>query len=157
MGRKDLTRPNVPPGLWNAIETGFDSIISLEVKRNEDLSLVAAMENRLLDCEEASDFLISLQSASNDIQDTERKGTNATGKEAYEEGIEFDRQTFGIINSAKRPSMVDEKRPFDGEVETAKRVGSQRQEAMDCEGDAEVGSMCMVQMTGPRPVFHTPR
>ena len=37
LGPKDLTRPNLPPGLWNAIETAFDSINSLEVKRNEDL------------------------------------------------------------------------------------------------------------------------
>ena len=61
LGPKDLTRPNVPPGLWNAIETGFDSISSLEAKRNEDLSLVGKIEKRLLDCEEASEFLISLQ------------------------------------------------------------------------------------------------
>ena len=42
--------PNVLPGLWNAIETCFDSISSLEVKRNEDLVLVDKMEKRLLDC-----------------------------------------------------------------------------------------------------------
>ena len=31
-GPKGLARPNVPPGLWNAIETGFDSISSLEAR-----------------------------------------------------------------------------------------------------------------------------
>jgi len=108
LGSKDLTRPNVPLGLWNAIETGFDSISSLEVKRNEDLALVGKMEKRLLDCEEASDYLISLQSASDGSQDSKSKGKNA--EEAYgDEEIELAKETFGILNSAKGPSVIGNK------------------------------------------------
>ena len=122
LGLKDLTRPNVPPGLWNAIETGFDSISSLEVKRNEDLVLVDKMEKRLLDCEEVSDFLISLQAACEDVHESISEENNS--EETYGvEGIEFARETFGILNSTKGPSVIGNKRPVDGEVESAKRVG----------------------------------
>ena len=37
LGPKDLNKTDVLPGLWNAIETGFDSIQTLEVKKQEDI------------------------------------------------------------------------------------------------------------------------
>jgi len=109
-------------GLWNAIETGLDLISSLEVKRNEDLISVGKMEKRLLDCEEASEFLISLQAASEDVHEPTIKRNNSEENHG-DEDIEFARETFGSSNSNKGPFATGNKRPVDGEVELAKRVG----------------------------------
>ena len=58
--------------------------------------LVDKMQKRLLDCEEASDFLISLQAASEDVHESKSKGNNS--EETYgDEGIEFARETFCIL------------------------------------------------------------
>ena len=49
--------------------------------------------------------------------------TLSTANAYGDEGIEFAKETFGILNSAKGPFVVGNKRPVDEEVESAKRVG----------------------------------
>ena len=143
LGLKDLSRPNIPPCLWNA---GFDSISSLEVQRNEDFVLVGKMEKILLDCEEVSEFLISLQAASEDVHKPKIKGKNSEENHG-DEGIEFAGEIFGSSNSNKGPFATGNKRPNDGEGELAKRVGFERKGSGDCDKDAECCLLCMVRMT----------
>jgi len=64
-------------------------------------------------------------------------------KEAYgDEGIDFARETFGILNSTKGPSVVGNKRPVDEEVESTNCVSFERQGSRDYDKDAEVCAWC---------------
>ena len=108
--RGDLGLLNLPPTLWNAIETGFDSISALELKRTEDFSVVAKVEKRLVDYEEASSLLISIQSESGAMSEANIKEDLQEPKEAKDEGSEFARKAFENFNSDNRPSALDGKR-----------------------------------------------
>jgi len=60
LGPKNLTKTNVPPGLWNAIETGFDSIQTLEFKKQEDIKEAVIVANRIKDCEDTAEYLLTI-------------------------------------------------------------------------------------------------
>ena len=57
LGPKDLSKTNIPPGLWNAVETGFDSIQTLELKKQEDIKEAVRVANRIKDCEDTARYL----------------------------------------------------------------------------------------------------
>ena len=103
LGTKDLTRQNVPPGLWNAIETGFDSISSLEAKNS---IVIGKMEERLGTCEDASLKILELQYPM-EAADGKRARSPA---DSEDEGVWFARETFGNSNTTKRSSGADDKR-----------------------------------------------
>ena len=144
LGLKDLTRPNVPPGLWNVIETGFDSISSLESKRIEDSIVIAQMEERLGTCEEASLQLLTPQPAADPTEVDDGRRARSPDKE--DEGVRFARQMFGTSDSAARSSLVDKNRSFGGDMDTQGGVRSHG--GADCDENAELCSRCFARMEG---------
>ena len=56
IGTKNLSRKDIPPSLWNAVETGFDSVLAVE----EKLEQIAAVAN---EAHEVATYLISAEEA----------------------------------------------------------------------------------------------
>jgi hypothetical protein len=54
MGNKDLARKDIPPCIWNAVETGFDSFLSLDEK-------VEKVETIATEAHEVAGALLSLE------------------------------------------------------------------------------------------------
>ena len=136
MEPQDLTRSNVLPRLWNAIETGYDSMSYIESKKVEDLSEIVNIKTRLDDCEEASNYLISLQLQTGLVLEVEIKEEVDWSEEAEGEGTEIAKKTFGNFPDKNRPTALDMRWPG------VKRIGFQSHGAV-CDEDAETCSLCI--------------
>jgi hypothetical protein len=129
LGPKDLSKTDVPPGLWNAIETGFDSIQTLELKKQEDTKEAVKVAVRIKDCEDTADYLLTLLDSKDEEQLNSRK------KEPLDdEGKDYVLRTFQPQANKEKPKQGEQQVGFHN------RNGG-------CDENVARCSLCMTRMT----------
>ena len=129
LGPKDLSKTNVPPGLWNAIETSFDSIHTLEFKKQEDIKEAVIVANRIKDCEDTAGYLLKI------LESNEGEIMNSSEEEGSEdEGKDYVLKAFQPFSDKDEPRQSEKQVAF----HNRKR---------GCDEGVALCSMCMTRMS----------
>jgi hypothetical protein len=103
MGNKDLSRKDVPPCIWNAVETGFDSLITVNKKMDE-------LSNTATEAYEVASALLAVEE---DGMNKNDKSTNPVS----DEGLDGD----SFLENLSKPKIINGRLYQPSE---AKRTGS---------------------------------
>jgi hypothetical protein len=132
IGLKDLSHTNVPPGLWNAVETGFTSISALE-KQVSDCKL------RSDEAYEVAEYMLgnpSDKETSSSVPSSDNSGDKDEGKDFIKKlGLS---ETRSIKDGIYNPRA---KKPGDESPPPSNSSG-------DCDNDKMKCSLCMNRMDG---------
>ena len=143
IGVKDLSLSNVPPGLWNAVETGFASIQDLE-------SQILACKIRSDEAYEVADFLLSsdgqspVDSNSDENQELEEQKNRDPGK-SFVDGLGLGKHRSikaGVLTANRKEKDTSSPKDVPPPAPPPPYPGT------DCDHDATLCSYCMNRMDG---------
>jgi hypothetical protein len=96
IGAKNLSRKDIPPSLWNAVETGFDSVLAVE-SRLEKVEVIAQ------EAHEAASYLISTEESITTPRKEDKpvKGDSPKGVDAFGKSFRINEgNTYGGVSKS---------------------------------------------------------
>jgi hypothetical protein len=101
IGTKDLSKKDIPPCVWSAIETGFESCLKLE-KRVEEVSALAAEAHEV-----AGELLTSAEDSTAKVTFKDEKNTS-TNSDSFLENLSKPTMINGHLYQPKQTSSVSQ-------------------------------------------------